>query len=269
VDLAIVIPVFNEAGNIAALIDEIVVTLGDADPYHIIVVDDASIDDTASVLSGCAARHPQVRVIRHRRRCGQSAATATGVAAASSHWVVTLDGDGQNDPADIPRLYTAMDRASDDVWLVVGYRRQRRDGWRKRIASRLANAIRGFLLQDGAPDSASGIKLFARETFLALPQFDHMHRFLPALVQRQGGRVLFIPVNSRPRQHGRSKYGTCDRLWAGIIDLLGVMWLWRRSMHPEIEEGESSQTGSGNAPSRAGIPPTSRRPVRDRERETA
>ncbi|UCC56268.1 MAG: glycosyltransferase [Gammaproteobacteria bacterium] len=253
-NLSIVIPVFNEAENITALIDEIVATLDDESAYYIIVVDDGSTDDTASVLFRCAGRHAQVRVIRHRRRCGQSAAIATGVAAATTHWVVTLDGDGQNDPADIPILYAAMDRAADDIWLVAGYRKQRMDGWHKRVASRIANTTRGFLLQDQAPDSASGIKLFARETFLALPQFDHMHRFLPALVQRQGGQVLFITVNSRPRQHGRSKYGIFDRLWTGIIDLFGVMWLRRRSMRPEIEESQSSRAGRQNAPSHTGTP---------------
>jgi len=240
VDLAIVIPVFNEARNIAPLIDEIVATLGDAGRYRMIVVDDASTDDTASVLSGCCDRHSHLRVIRHRQRCGQSAAIATGVEAATEHWVITIDGDGQNDPADILTLYAAMDQAADDVWLVAGYRRQRMDSWLKRAASRIANATRGFLLQDQAPDSACGIKLFARETFLALPRFDHMHRFLPALVQRQGGRVVSVGVNNRPRKHGRSNYGIHDRLWAGIVDLLGVMWLRRRAIRPDIEAGQSS-----------------------------
>jgi dolichol-phosphate mannosyltransferase len=235
VDLAIVIPVFNEAQNIADLIDEIVATLGDAGGYHIIVVDDASTDDTPSVLSGCRDHYPQLRVIRHRQRCGQSAAIATGVEAAAAQWIVTLDGDGQNDPADIPKLVAAMDRAADDVWLVAGDRRQRMDGWLKRAASRVANTVRGFLLRDQATDSACGIKLFARDTFLALPRFDHMHRFMSALVQRQGGRVVSIAVNSRARRHGRSKYGILDRLWVGIVDLFGVMWLQRRASCPEIE----------------------------------
>ncbi len=233
-DLAIVIPVFNEARNIAVLIDEIVATLGDVGAYHIIVVDDASTDDTVSVLSGCTGRVPQLRVIRHRQRCGQSAAIATGVEAAAAHWVVTPDGDGQNDPADILNLCAAMERAPDDVWLVAGDRRQRVDGWWKRAASRIANVTRGLLLRDQAPDSACGIKLFARETFMALPRFDHMHRFLPALVLRQGGRVLSVGVNHRARLHGRSNYGIHDRLWAGIVDLLGVMWLRRRTLRPEI-----------------------------------
>jgi len=236
VDLAIVIPVFNEAQNIVALIDEIVATLGDATGYHIIVVDDASTDDTPSVLSGCTDRYSQLRVIRHRQRCGQSAAIATGVEAAAAHWIVTIDGDGQNDPADILKLYAAMNGAADDVWLVAGYRRQRMDGWLKRAASRVANTARVFLLQDQAADSACGIKLFARDTFLALPRFDHMHRFMPALVLRQGGRVLSIAVNNRARRHGESKYGILDRLWVGIVDLLGVMWLQRRASCPEIEK---------------------------------
>jgi dolichol-phosphate mannosyltransferase len=236
VDLAIVIPVFNEAQNIAALIDEIVATLGAATGYRIIVVDDASTDDTPLVLSGCTDRYAQLQVIRHRQRCGQSAAIATGVEAAAAHWIVTLDGDGQNDPADILKLSAAMDGAADDVWLVAGYRKQRMDGWLKRAASRVANTVRGFLLQDQAPDSACGIKLFARDTFLALPRFDHMHRFMSALVQRQGGQVLSIAVNSRARRHGRSKYGILDRLWVGIVDLFGVMWLQRRASRPEIEK---------------------------------
>ena len=239
-DLAIVVPVFNEAENNATLIDEIVVTLGDATGYGIIVVDDASTDGTASVLSGCTDRHSQLRVIRHRQHCGQSAAIVTGIEAATAHWVVTIDGDGQNDPADILNLYAAMDRAGDDVWLVAGYRKQRVDGWLKRVASTIANTTRGFLLQDQAPDSACGIKLFARETFLALPRFDHMHRFLPALVQRQGGRVLSVGVNNRAREHGQSNYGIHDRLWSGIVDMLGVMWLRRRIMRPENEKGQSS-----------------------------
>ena len=240
-DLAIVIPVFNEAQNIAVLIDEIVAALGAATGYHIIVVDDASTDDTPAALSGCTDRHPRLRVIRHRLRCGQSAALATGIEAAAEHWIITIDGDGQNDPADILNLYATMDRAADDVWLVAGYRRQRVDSWLKRAASRIANMTRGFMLQDQAPDSACGIKLFARETFLALPRFDHMHRFLPALVQRQGGRVVSVGVNSRPRKHGRSNYGIHDRLWAGIMDLLGVMWLRRRTLRPAIEGAQSSK----------------------------
>jgi dolichol-phosphate mannosyltransferase len=230
--------VFNEAQNIVALIDEIVATLGAATGYRIIVVDDASTDDTPSVLSGCTDRYAQLRVIRHRQRCGQSAAIATGVEAATAHWIVTLDGDGQNDPADILKLYAAMDAAADDVWLVAGYRRQRMDGWLKQAASRVANTVRRFLLQDQAADSACGIKLFARDTFLALPRFNHMHRFLPALVQRQGGQVVSVAVNNRARRYGVSKYGILDRLWVGIVDLLGVMWLQRRATCPEIEKEE-------------------------------
>lgn len=235
-DLSIVVPVFNEAQNIAALVDEVVVTLGDTSRYQIIVVDDASTDDTPSVLSGCAARHSRLQVIRHRQRCGQSAAIATGVEAATRRWVVTLDGDGQNDPADIPVLCAAMDAAQEDVWLINGYRRQRMDSWLKRFASRVANTVRRCLLQDQTPDSACGLKLFSRETFFSLPRFDHMHRYMAALVQRQGGRVLSVAVNSRARKHGRSKYGILDRLWVGMVDLAGVRWLQRRTMCPEIEQ---------------------------------
>ncbi len=235
-DLSIVIPVFNEARSIAALVDEIAVTLGDTGHYQIIVVDDASTDDTPAVLSACAGRHSRLQVIRHRQRCGQSAAIATGVEAATRRWVVTLDGDGQNDPADIPVLCAAMDAAPEDVSLINGYRTQRIDSWLKRFASRVANAVRRVLLKVQTTDSACGIKLFSSDTFLALPRFDHMHRFMAALVQRQGGQVLSVAVNSRVRKHGRSKYGILDRLWVGIVDLAGVRWLQRRTMCPEIEQ---------------------------------
>jgi len=240
VDLAIVIPAFNEAGNIAALIDEIIATPGMATGYEIIVVDDASTDNTRAVVSACATRHPSLRLVCHRRRCGQSAAIATGVDAATSRWIVTLDGDGQNDPADIPKLYAAMDDAAERVRMIAGYRTQREEDMLKRLASRIANATRRFLLRGGTPDSACGMKLFARETFLALPRFDHMHRFLPALVQRAGGQVVSLPVNNRIRQYGASKYGILDRLLVGIPDLLGVLWLQRRAACPEIEKGNET-----------------------------
>jgi dolichol-phosphate mannosyltransferase len=163
-------------------------------------------------------------------------AIASGVEAATAQWIVTIDGDGQNDPADIASLIAIMDHSPDDVWMVAGYRTSRDDGWLRRIASRVANSTRRLMLHDAAPDSACGIKLFSREAFLALPRFDHMHRFLPALIQRQGGRVLHVSVKHRARIHGRSKYGILDRLWVGIVDLFGVMWLQRRAVCPEIEK---------------------------------
>ena len=237
-ELTVVIPVFNEVESIAPLIDEICGQLDGKLDYAIIVVDDGSIDSTPGVLQTSRQAHPRLRILRHRNCCGQSAAIATGVQAAGSTWIATLDGDGQNDPADIPRLYRAMDKSPGAGMLVTGYRKQRRDDWLKRISSRIANAVRAVVLRDAIPDSACGLKVFARATFLALPQFDHMHRFLPALVQRQGGKVLSIEVRHRPRRRGVSKYGVHDRLWAGIIDMLGVRWLQRRTQQPVVSEIE-------------------------------
>ena len=237
-ELSVVIPVFNEVESIAPLIDEICAQLDDKLDYEIIVVDDGSTDSTPGVLQSSRQAHPQLRILRHRRCCGQSAAIASGVQSAAAPWIVTLDGDGQNDPADILMLYQALDKSSTAGMLVTGYRKQRRDDWLKRVSSRMANAVRSWVLGDATPDSACGLKVFARDTFLALPQFDHMHRFLPALVQRQGGRVLSIEVRHRPRARGVSKYGLHDRLWTGIIDLFGVRWLQRRKRRPVVSEIE-------------------------------
>jgi dolichol-phosphate mannosyltransferase len=236
VDLSIVIPVFNEVETIAPLLDELDGCFGAGTGYEIIVVDDGSIDGTAAVLQAARQSHPQLRTLRHRERCGQSAAIASGVKAARTPWIATLDGDGQNDPADILKLYRIMDESSDDVQMVAGYRKQRMDGWSRRVTSRIANAVRAAVLHDNVPDSACGLRVFARATFLGLPQFDHMHRFLPALVQRQGGKVLSVEVNHRKRLHGQSKYGIHNRLWVGLIDMLGVLWLQRRGKLPVVSE---------------------------------
>ena len=235
-ELTVVIPVYNEVESIALLLDEICGQLDGKLDYAIIVVDDGSTDSTPGVLQTSRQAHSRLRILRHRSCYGQSAAIATGVQAASSPWIATLDGDGQNDPADIPRLYRAMDKSPGAGMLVTGYRKQRRDDWLKRSSSRIANAVRAAVLRDATPDSACGLKVFARATFLALPQFDHMHRFLPALVQRQGGKVLSIEVQHRPRRRGVSKYGVHDRLWAGIVDMLGVRWLQRRTRRPVVSE---------------------------------
>jgi dolichol-phosphate mannosyltransferase len=238
VELTVVIPVFNEVESIALLIDEVCTRLDGELDYEIIVVDDGSTDSTPGVLQSSRQAHPQLRILRHRKCCGQSAAIASGVQAAAAPWIATLDGDGQNDPADIMMLYQALDKSSTAGMLVTGYRKQRRDDGLKRVSSRVANAVRSWVLGDATPDSACGLKVFARDTFLALPQFDHMHRFLPALVQRQGGRVLSIEVRHRPRARGVSRYGLHDRLWSGIIDLFGVRWLQRRKRRPVVSEIE-------------------------------
>lgn len=226
--LSVVIPVFNEQGNIASLLDEVAAVLRPLGPFELIVVDDASTDGTGEVLAGLGLRHPELVVARHARNRGQSVAIATGVTHASGAWIATLDGDGQNDPADLPRLLVERERAGGVMKLIGGWRRQRRDSWSKRIGSRIANAVRRRLLDDDTPDTGCGIKLFEREAFLALPRFDHMHRFLPALFRREGWLTLSVPVNHRPRVSGVSKYSNLQRLKVGLIDLVGVSWLLRR-----------------------------------------
>jgi dolichol-phosphate mannosyltransferase len=198
--------------------------------YEILYVDDGSSDATVATIMGLGGEIPQVRLLRHVKNYGQSAAIRTGVRAARAAWVATLDGDGQNDPADIPAMWGLVRQASTrPPLLIAGYRKRRQDNRSKRWASRIANRIRGRLLGDRTPDTGCGLKLFQRSLFLDLPYFDHMHRFLPALVLREGGRVLSVTVNHRPRHKGKSKYGIFDRLGVGIVDLLGVMWLQRRA----------------------------------------
>jgi dolichol-phosphate mannosyltransferase len=235
-DLSVVIPVRNEAGNIAPLIAEIRAALDGRVDYELIYVDDGSGDDTPARLAEAARAFARLRVIRHRRSCGQSTAIHSGIRAARAEWIATLDGDGQNDPADIPRLLAVLlDPARPArLELIAGWRRRRRDTWLKRLSSRIANGVRGRLLGDRTPDTGCGLKLIRREAFLALPYFDHMHRFLPALIQRHGGATVSVEVNHRPRQRGRSNYGLHNRLWVGIVDLLGVLWLQRRSKQPVI-----------------------------------
>ncbi len=240
-DLSVVIPVRNEAPNIAPLVAEIHAALDDRLDYEIVYVDDGSSDETAAVIGRLRHDDPRLRLLRHRQSYGQSTAIRTGVAAARAPWIATLDGDGQNDPADIPRLW-AIARAAPDTppLLIAGHRQKRRDSAVKRLSSRLANAVRQRLLGDATPDTGCGLKLFRRALYLELPYFDHNHRFLPALVRRQGGETVSVAVNHRPRERGRSNYGTFDRLWVGIADLLGVMWLQRRAKLPELI-GETEQ----------------------------
>lgn len=237
--LSVVVPVHNEADNVAPLIDEIHAALDGGDPFEVIYVDDASTDSTPKVLVEQARRHPRLRVLRHRRNAGQSTAIATGVRAARGRLIATLDGDGQNDPGDIPALLQRWraeggDHAATPL-LLAGWRATRNDTWLRRLSSRIANGVRSRLLGDGTPDTGCGLKLFARETFLRLPYFDHMHRFLPALVRRHGGRVISVPVGHRPRTRGQSHYGVWNRLWVGLVDLGGVMWLRRRTRLADVE----------------------------------
>ncbi|WP_449406840.1 glycosyltransferase family 2 protein [Methylococcus mesophilus] len=236
--LSVVVPVHNEIDNLESLIGEITQALTPLGDYEIVYVDDGSTDGTLEKLRALKASVAALRVLRHVRCCGQSTALRTGILAARGAWIATLDGDGQNDPADIPRLLDALDQLGGETGrgMVAGYRRKRKDtGWR-RFSSRIANAVRGGLLRDNTPDTGCGLKVFSRALFLELPYFDHMHRFLPALTQRAGAPVVSVEVNHRPRLSGVSKYGTWHRLWVGIVDLFGVMWLQRRARVPQVEE---------------------------------
>ena len=241
--LSVVIPVYNEADNIEPLLIEVENAFRSRErtefALEVVYVDDGSTDETRDRLSELRSRYDRLRVVRHRRNYGQSAAILSGVRAARHSVIATLDGDGQNDPADIPRLLEDYLRGfAGGTRLVTGHRVQRRDTWLRRMSSRIANGVRSRLLHDDTPDTGCGLKVFAREDFLALPFFDHMHRFLPALIARHGGRIVSVPVNHRPRTRGKSKYGVTNRLWVGITDLLGVMWLRRRAVQPEIVHAE-------------------------------
>jgi dolichol-phosphate mannosyltransferase len=234
-ELTVLVPVHNEEQNISPLIQEIKAALDFLPDYEIVYVDDGSTDNTFGVLLQEADKCSILRVIRHQQNCGQSTALCSGVREARAEKIVTLDGDGQNDPADIPRLWQQMSNSdSSDNLLVCGYRRHRHDSLLKRASSRIANRFRQYLLKDETPDTGCGIKMFSRTTFLELPYFDHMHRFLPALFLRNGGRVLSVTVNHRPRTRGRSHYGMFNRLWIGLFDTFGVAWLQRRIKYPTI-----------------------------------
>ena len=229
--LSVVFPAKNEQDNIAPLVKEIVTALRGVCSFEILYVDDGSTDNTYHVLRQLSLSHyPQLRVIRHAFSVGQSTAVHTGVNHARGELVVTLDADGQNDPADIPALLSAAQAYSPvQCFCVAGYRKSRKDTAWKRFQSRVANSVRSRFLHDDTPDTGCGLKLFPRETFLRLPYFDHMHRFIPALIKRLGGDVIVVQVNHRDRQHGTSNYTMMSRLWVGIIDMIGVLWLQKRT----------------------------------------
>ncbi len=234
-DIAVVIPMRNEGPNVLPLVEEIARALAGT-RYEIVCVNDGSDDDTGDRLAEAARRFP-LRALRHRTACGQSAGIVSGVAAARAPWIATLDGDGQNDPADIPAMWARAraEAAKGADILVAGHRVKRQDSGIKKVSSRIANAVRARLLGDATPDTGCGLKVFPRALFLQLPRFDHMHRYLPALVLRHGGRVVSEPVNHRPRTRGQSNYGTLDRLAVSIADMLGVIWLQRRWRRPQVE----------------------------------
>jgi dolichol-phosphate mannosyltransferase len=234
--LSVVVPVFNEADNVLPLLDEIERALAPLGGFEVIFVDDQSDDDTQARLAPAIAAG-RLRVLRHHSRSGQSAAVRTGVKAARGEWVVTLDGDGQNDPADIPALFALVSdgRAGSPV-LVGGIRQKRQDTLSKRLASRVANAVRQAFLQDGCADSGCGLKLFRRDAFLDLPFFGAIHRFLPALFRAHGHPVAYVPVSHRPRERGVSKYNNWRRGLIGVVDLLGVYWLKQRTKRSPVSE---------------------------------
>ena len=229
--VSVVMPAKDEAGNIAVLTREIAAVMADT-PHEIIVVDDASTDETRQVLLALARELPQLRVMAHARSCGQSAAIRTGILAATGIYIATLDADGQNPPANLPGLLAPL-RQGGQIGLVQGQRVNRQDTLSKRWASRAANRIRGALLQDGVQDSGCGLKAFPREVYLSLPFFDHIHRFMPAMVRREGWQVVTVPVTHAERLSGRSKYNNLQRALVGVVDLLGAAWLIRRRRLPE------------------------------------
>ncbi|MEO4016890.1 glycosyltransferase family 2 protein [Pseudomonas rossensis] len=239
--VSVLIPAKNEASNLKSLLEEIRIALVD-EAYEIIVVDDGSTD--ASLQELRQTRHSglsTLRILRHERSLGQSTSLYHAALAARGQWLATLDGDGQNDPADIPGMLALVrsEQGSVDLQLVAGHRVNRRDTTSKRWASRFANGLRSRMLKDQTPDTGCGLKLIQRGAFLRLPYFDHMHRFIPALIQRHNGRMITHPVNHRPRTAGVSKYGNIDRALVGILDLIGVWWLIRRTrLHAHAQEIE-------------------------------
>ncbi|HMN50704.1 MAG TPA: glycosyltransferase family 2 protein [Xanthobacteraceae bacterium] len=233
-DISIVVPVRNEAGNITPLVEEIAKALAGRD-FEIVYVNDGSSDGTEAELVQLRAKHPYLRQIKHAQSCGQSSAVTTGVRNARGALVATLDGDGQNDPAFIPQMLTLLENPK--VGLVAGQRVGRKSSGWKKFQSKIANKVRGAILRDSTRDTGCGLKAFRRDVFLRLPYFDGLHRFLPALVKREGYEIGFVDVVDRQRGHGVSNYGLWDRLWVGILDLMGVWWLLRRKKRvPEVTE---------------------------------
>ncbi len=238
--ISVVVPVHNEAENIASLIQEISSALEGKHEHEIIFVNDGSSDQTPALLQQLQKEYPQLHPIHHLQCCGQSTALMTGIKNAAYPLIVTLDGDGQNNPANINKLLRIYAGFKAEDVMLAGYRYLRQDTIWRRLSSMIANTVRSRLLGDKTPDSGCGLKVFSRDLFLNLPYFDHMHRFLPALVIRAGGKVISIEVNHRPRTGGSSHYGTLDRLAVGIVDLLGVIWLMKRAKNPKIAKSDST-----------------------------
>jgi dolichol-phosphate mannosyltransferase len=235
--VSVVVPVRNEAGNIEPLVKEIAAALDGQWPFEVVYVDDGSSDATEAELKRLMAQYPWLRRVRHKQSCGQSAAVRSGVAAARAALIVTLDGDGQNDPVFLPAMLRALEQGGLRAGLIAGQRVGRKASGFKKLQSRIANVVRGAVLRDGTRDSGCGLKAFRRDVFIRLPYFDGLHRFLPALVRREGKDIGYVDVVDRPRASGVSNYGMWDRLWIGILDLAGVWWLIRRRKRiPEVSE---------------------------------
>jgi dolichol-phosphate mannosyltransferase len=235
--VSVVIPVRNEAANIAPLLSELVTHLNHSVRFEIIYVNDGSTDHTESELARLMQDRPWLRQIKHQASCGQSAAIRTGVQYARGPVIVTLDGDGQNDPVFVPKLLNALREGAPRIGLVAGQRIGRKATAFKKFQSRIANATRNVILRDGTRDTGCGLKAFPRDVFLSLPYFDGLHRFLPALIRREGFQIAYVDVVDRPRLAGKSNYGMWDRLWVGILDLVGVWWLIRRRRKvPQVTE---------------------------------
>ena len=234
--ISVIIPMKNEAGNVGPLLAEIAAALAGR-MFEVVCINDGSTDGTEAELQRLQTQFAWLRQLKHARSCGQSSALRTGIWAARGAIVVTLDGDGQNDPAFLPQMVDALERGAPRIGLIAGQRVGRKASGFKRFQSRFANRVRGAILRDGTRDSGCGLKAFPRELGLLLPYFDGLHRFLPALVRREGREIGYVDVVDRPRGHGKSNYGMWDRLWVGILDLCGVWWLIRRKKHvPDVSE---------------------------------
>jgi dolichol-phosphate mannosyltransferase len=246
--VSIVVPMFNEAANVETMVQEVSAAL-DGQAFELIIVDDASSDDTVERVRFAMATDTHLRLVSNARRRGQSTAIWNGVQAARGDWIVILDGDLQNDPADIPQFLMRMESSGKretgvaPLGLLIGNRVNRHDSLIRRLSSRVANGVRRSVLRDSTPDTGCGLKLISRSLFMQLPYFDHMHRFMPALVQQLGCRVESVPVRHRPRRAGHSKYGVFDRLWVGVVDLFGVAWLARRNRRIDWSEPMSGSRG--------------------------
>ena len=233
--LTVVIPVFNERENIEPVIEEVLAAIAN-EPAELLIVDDGSEDGTGDVVAAMVPNHPRLRFVQHPNRAGKSAALRTGALHARGIWMATMDGDGQDDPKDMLALTKEVDLSTiGKVGVVGGVRKQRTDGANRKWASRLANNLRRSLLNDDCPDTACGLKLMPVDVFLSLPFFDAVHRYFPALIQHFGYEARYVPVDNRPRQHGVSKYSNIGRAFAGLFDLMGVMWLMRRTHYPSRE----------------------------------